>query len=61
MTPDFAGLVVGQIGLYQLSFTAPTDMTPPPPLCLADTETNATLTIFRFGSTDGVGFCVAER
>jgi uncharacterized protein (TIGR03437 family) len=59
LTPSYAGLTPGQVGLYQISFAVPSpgDGTPP---CQAGSLSNVTVIFARTDSFAGAGFCVAE-
>ncbi|MBV6466012.1 MAG: hypothetical protein PGMFKBFP_01309 [Anaerolineales bacterium] len=55
--PIFAGLVAGQVGLYQVSFTVPASGSVT--ACTASTvKSNLTVSIGRQSSFDGAGICV---
>lgn len=58
ITPAYAGLSPGSVGLYQVNFTIPQ----PPPgtsACGGSLQSNMTVTITGVTSSDGGGICVA--
>ncbi len=63
--PDYAGLVPGSVGLYQINFQVPF-LPSQLPGCDELTKSNLTITValppssLRGGSFDGVGICVAR-
>ena len=61
ITPDFVGVVAGQIGLYQVNFTLPDALPLLQGRCSLEQERNVTLTLGGGGSLETVSFCAAEN